>query len=68
MGKDLSKLGTHSILVDGELESEIPDSSVYVSSSSELSGLTDMPIGTIAIQYGFVNMWQLKPDRTWIQI
>ena len=62
------KLSTHSILVDGEIVGNVPDSSIYVSSESELANATDMPVGTFDIQYGFTHLWQLKPDKTWVEI
>ena len=37
----------------------------FVESSSDLELLTDVPVGFIAIQYGFANMWQLAADGDW---
>lgn len=65
----LKTVGTHGALVDGQLLHNLPDRAVYVNSSDDLSGLADsLPVGALAIQYGYVNVWQLKPDKTWIKI
>ena len=65
----LKTVGSHGALIDGEVVSNLPDNAVYVNSSDDLSGLANkLPVGSLAIQYGFVNMWQLKPDKTWIKI
>lgn len=65
----LKTVGSHGALIDGEVVSNLPDSAVYVNSSDDLAGLANsLPIGALAIQYGFVHIWQLKPDRTWIQV
>ena len=64
----LKIIGTHGAVVDGEVQHNIPDHSVYVNSESDLAGLTELPAGTFAIQYGFTHVWQLKPDGTWVEI
>jgi len=65
----LKIIGTHGALVNGEVIHNLPDNAVYVNSSDDLASLSEsLPIGALAIQYGFVNVWQLKPDRTWIHI
>lgn len=37
----------------------------FVESESDLDLLTDVPVGFIAIQYGFAAMWQLAADGDW---
>ena len=64
----LKQAGTHSIIDDGEVVTHVPDRTVYVSSSNDLEALTDLPVGTIAIKYGFANVWQKKPDGTWASV
>lgn len=64
----LKEVNSHSNVINGVVYSDIPDYTVYVESESDLSLLTDYPIGTIAIQYGFVNMWQKSSDGTWIAV
>ena len=64
----LQSLATHSGIVDGEVVSGVNDQTVYVSSESDLSSLTGFAPGTIAVQYGFVAMWQKKPDGTWVSL
>lgn len=61
--------GMHDALIDGEVVKDIPSRVVFVTSQSELSAIAnEEPVGTIAIQYGFVNMWQLKPDGQWAAV
>lgn len=61
--------GMHDALIDGEVIKDIPSRVVFVTSESELSAIVDEePVGTIAIQYGFANMWQLKPDGQWATV
>lgn len=58
--------GAHDALVNGGVKRDIQSRLVLVSSQSELASFTDIePIGTIAVQYGFKKLWQLKPDKTW---
>lgn len=57
--------GMHDAIIDGEIVHDIPSKVVYVSSQSELSNFADALPGTIAIQYGLVNIWQLKPNGSW---
>lgn len=65
----LKTVGSHGVLIDGEVVSNLPDSAVYVNSSDDLSELANkLHPGALAIQYGFVNVWQLKPDKTWIKV
>lgn len=59
-------LGAHDALIDGDVVKDIQTRLVLVASQAELASFTDKePIGTIAVQYGFKKLWQLKPDRTW---
>ncbi len=60
--------GMHDAIVSGMILADIPDKTVYVSSQSELVNYRDYPAGTLAIQYGFVALWQLKPDKTWVSV
>ena len=62
------KLGTHGGVKNDKPVFEIPSHTIYVSSSLDLDNLTNLPAGTIAIQYGFTNIWQLKPDGTWVAV
>jgi hypothetical protein len=64
----LKKAGTHAILEDGNVVTHVENNTVYVSSSNDLEALTDFPAGTIAIKYGFANVWQKKPDGTWASV
>ena len=64
----LKIIGTHGALVNGEIVHNIPDHSVYVTGENDLATLTDLPVGTFAIQYGFSHVWQLDPTGTWIEI
>ena len=65
----LKTVGSHGAYLEGELISNIPDEAVYVDNSSDLSALVDkLPVGALAIQYGFVHAWQLKPDKTWATV
>ena len=65
----LKTVGSHSAFIQGEIINNIPDEAVYVNDSSELISLTNkLPIGALAIQYGFIHAWQLKPDKTWVTI
>lgn len=59
---------THDAIVGNELWKGIPDKTVYVNSSSELTNYAGYQAGTVAIQYGFKGMWQLKPDGTWVSV
>lgn len=59
---------THDTIVNNELLQGVPDKTVYVQSSSELTNYINYPIGTYALQYGLTAMWQLKPDRTFVQV
>ena len=59
-------LGVHSAVVNGMIDNDIPSRVVFVSSETELELVAYYePVGTIAIQFGFKNIWQLKPDKTW---
>lgn len=59
-------LGMHDAMINGDIVHDIQSRVVFVTSSDELANFTTVePVGTIAIQYGLANMWQLKPDRTW---
>lgn len=59
-------LDTHCAIIDGDVVHDIPTRLVFVQSESELANFTDKePAGTMAAKYGFANMWQLKPDKTW---
>ena len=40
----------------------------FVESESDLSLLTEVPVGFIAIQYGFASMWQLAADGDWEEL
>ena len=60
--------GMHDSIVGEVILTDIPDKTVYVSSQSELVNYQDYPAGTLAIQYGFVALWQLKPDKTWVPV
>lgn len=60
--------GTHSIIKNGDIINGVPDETVYVTQQSELGQYADKPTGTVAIQYGFANMWQKKPDGTWVKM
>ena len=65
----LKTVGSHGAYLEGELISNIPDKAVYVNSSSDLPALVnELPVGSLAIQYGFVHAWQLKPDKTWATV
>ena len=64
----LKIIGTHGAVVNGAVEHNIPDHSIYVSSQSDLASLTNVPVGTFAIQYGFTHVWQLDPSGSWIEI
>lgn len=58
--------GSHDALIDGNVIKDIQTRLVLVASQAELASFADKePIGTIAVQYGFKKLWQLKPDRTW---
>lgn len=65
----LKTVGSHGAYLEGEIISNIPDKAVYINSSSDLPALVnELPVGAIAIQYGFVHAWQLKPDKTWATV
>ena len=64
----LKIIGTHGAVVNGEVEHNIPDHSIYVTGEIQLASLTNVPIGTFAIQYGFSHVWQLGPNTTWIEV
>lgn len=57
--------GMHDAIINGEIVRDIPSKMIYVSSQDELSNFSDALPGTIAAQYGFGSMWQMKPDGTW---
>ena len=59
---------TYAAIIDGVLVHGIPNEPVYVTDESELATLPHLPVGTLAVQYGFAAMWQLKPDGTWAEI
>ena len=64
----LKTVGTHGALVNGEVKNGIPDQSIYVNSQSDLASLTDVPVGTFAIQYGFSHIWQLNASGSWVEV
>ena len=64
----IKELNSHSAVIDGVVVNDIPDYTVCVESESDLDLLKDFPAGTIAVQYGFVAMWQKSSDGTWIEI
>lgn len=55
------------INTDGVKTTPVPDTSIMVSSQSDLSGLVCAP-GTVAYTAGFGNMWQKAADGTWAAI
>lgn len=59
------KLGTHDVIENNEVVKNVPSKTGYVSGSSELSKYVNEDPGYIAIQYGMVHAWQLKPDKSW---
>lgn len=59
---------TYAAIINGVLVHGIPNEPVYVTDESQLAALPHLPVGTLAIQYGFGAMWQLKPDGTWAEI
>lgn len=62
-------IGMHDALIDGDVVKDIPTRLVFVADENELDEFTDIePIGTVAAQYGFSNLWQLTPDGTWESI
>lgn len=59
----------HDVLIDGEIVHDVQARTVFVSSQSELSNFTNVePIGTVAVQYGLANIWQLNANREWVSI
>lgn len=55
------------INTDGVKITPVPDTSIMVSSQSDLSSLICEP-GTVAYTAGFGNMWQKAADGTWATI
>ena len=52
----------HDAVVDGQLICGLPSRMVFVSSEEDLEQLSGYPVGTIAAQYAFKNLWHLTPD------
>ena len=61
-------MGTHNAVADGEIVHDLPSRVFYVNSENDLDLIEDSEPGTFAVQYGFVHMWQLKPDGDWEEI
>ena len=58
--------GLHDAVIDGIINRDIPSRTVYVADETERDAyFANEKPGTIAIQYGFKAMWQLKNDGTW---
>lgn len=50
---------------DGNIYRSVPIKNVMVSSSEDLSDLSDYDIGTIAYTAGYQSIWQKGIDGTW---
>lgn len=59
--------GMHDAVIDGEVVCDLPQKVAYVTDETELDAFAGMPVGSIAIQYGFTAMWQKKADGTWLK-
>ena len=60
--------GMHDAIVNGEIVRDIPSKMIYVEQQSDLSNFSDALPGTIAAIYGGGQMWQMKPDGTWVSM
>ena len=64
-----TKLGTHSIIKNGEVIKDVSSKLVYCNSQNDLEAHTsEFPAGTIAATYGFGDMWQLDDSGVWRDI
>ena len=62
----LLKTGTHDAMVDGVHVTEIPNRTVYISSSEEKDELADKLLpGTYVALYGLSHIWQLNDSGTY---
>lgn len=60
--------GNTDYVKNGEVYKNNPSQSVMVSGQSDLAGLTNYGVGTIAYTAGFKKLWQKSASGTWVEV